>query len=109
MKKTSIEIQINDNLIKGEGKKENNILILNTKDELIKYNLENNILIKESKDLKIKLNFIDKTIDYELVNEKMNFHNIFEVFSLTNYNKQVIIKYRIEHEDFSLVINYETI
>lgn len=108
MKEAKIKIEINDYTIEGLGTLNKNILSITT-DETIDFDLENSVLIKKNKDLILTMDFKEKTVIYELVEGHKKFINNFTIFSLTNSNKQVIIRYRIEDADFLLNINYETI
>ncbi len=109
MQKVRIKIKINDHIIEGIGKINNNILVLKKDKEVIEFDLKKNILKKENKELIIQLDFIKKTVIYELLEEKQKFSNNLVIFSLTNTDKQVMINYQIEKADFILEINYETI
>lgn len=109
MQKARIKIEINDHIIEGMGLLDDSILKLEHNEEKIEFNLNRLILFKANKDLELKLDFIKKEALYELVEEKQKFSNEFEVLSLTNADKQVMINYQIEHTDFSLKIKYETI
>ena len=108
MKKAKIKIEINDYTIEGIGSIYNDILHLK-KEEDIEFDLKNLLLIKKNKELILTMKFLSKEVIYELVEENKKFINNFTIFSLTNDDKQVIIRYRIEDADFLLKINYETI
>lgn len=109
MKKIRIKIEINDHIIEGIGTKSNNIITLKANDEIIEYDIEKQLLVKENKELIIKLDYLNKKVYYELVGENKKFSNDLVIFSLTNEDKHVMIRYQIEQADFSLKINYETI
>lgn len=109
MEKVSIQVQINDYLISGIGKFHQNKIQLHTDQEELEYNLKKHILKKDNKELNLTMNFNNKTIKCLLKSENLQFVNKFDVFSLTNHDKQVNIKYRIEDTDFNLLIKYETI
>lgn len=108
MQKARIRIKINDHIIEGIGQIKNSILAINKDEELIEFDLNKKRLMKKSKDLIIKLDFINKKVNYELIEEKMQFTNNLVIFSLTNTDKQVMINYQIDQTTFALEINYET-
>ena len=58
MQKLRIKIEINEHIIEGIGKIDNDIITLKTKEELIKYDTKKTILYKENKDLIITLDFL---------------------------------------------------
>lgn len=107
MQKIDIKLKINDYNIEEEGILENNILKVKTDKEYIEYDLNNNILLKEDKDLKIEMDFINKEIKYHLLKENKIFSNFFNIISLTNNDKKVIINYQIEQTSFLLEIEYK--
>ena len=107
MKKVKIRIEINDYIIEDQGILDQEILTLKG-EESISFDLKNLVLSKQNKDLIININFKEKQVTYTLVEENKKFINNLTIFSLTNSNKQVIIRYRIEDADFTLKINYET-
>ena len=109
MQKLRIKIEINEHIIEGIGKIDNDVIILKTKEELIKYDTKKTIIYKKNKDLIITLDFLNNKVFYELPNESKKFSNNLVIFSLTNNHKQVIINYQIEQAEFLLKINYETI
>ena len=109
MQKARIIIKINDHIIEGIGQINNNILAIEKDEELIEFDLNKCILNKKNKELKIELDFMNKTVNYGLIEEKKEFCNNLTIFSLTNKDKQVMINYQIEQANFSLEINYETI
>lgn len=108
MQKAKIKIEINDYTIEGIGFVNKGILSLKQEED-IKFDLTNFILVKKNTDLILTIDFKNKKVIYELVKENKKFSDYFLIFSLTNSNKQVIIKYRIEDADFLLKVNYETI
>lgn len=109
MQKINTIIEINDYLIKETGTIDSDILKVKTKNEIITYNLKNNVLEKENNELKLTLDFNNKIVTYYLQELNQKFSSNFTIISLTNSNKQVIIRYRIEETDFLLKIKYETI
>lgn len=109
MQKAKIRIEINDHIIEGIGTKSDELLSVETNEEYLEFDLNKMVLSKSNKDLVLKLDFLNQKVYYELTAERKKFSNNFKVFSLTNTDKQVIINYQIEHTDFLLKINCETI
>lgn len=109
MKKAKIKIEINDYIIEKEGIIDNDVLVVKDSSDKITFDQKKLLLIKENDELIINIDFKNKTVIYELVKENQKFSNNFEIFSLTNEHKHVIINYRIEGASFLLKINYETI
>ncbi len=109
MKKAKIKIEINDYIIEKEGIIDNDVLIVEDSKDKITFDNEKLLLIKKNDELIINMDFKNKIIIYELVKENQKFSNNFEIISLTNEHKHVIINYQIEDASFLLKINYETI
>lgn len=109
MKKAKIKIEINDYIIEKEGIIDNDVLIVEDSKDKITFDNEKLLLIKKNDELIINMDFKNKIIIYELVKENQKFSNNFEIISLTNEHKHVIINYQIEGASFLLKINYETI
>ena len=109
MKKAKIKIEINDYIIEKEGIIDNDVLVVKDSSDKITFDQKKLLLIKENDELIINIDFKYKTVIYELVKENQKFSNNFEIFSLTNEHKHVMINYQIEGASFLLKINYETI
>lgn len=109
MQKIKVKIKINDYIINEIGIIDNDILKVQDKNEIITYNYKINVLEKENSELKLTLDFENKEVVYYLPELNQKISTNFTLISLTNSNKQVIIRYRIEETDFLLEINYETI
>lgn len=109
MQKAHIIIKINDYVIQKQGTIDNGVLKVKDNDDNIIFDIKNQVFTKENKDLKITIDFTNNKVLYELIKENAKFSNNFDILSLTNHDKQVIIIYQIENTDFNLEISYETI
>ena len=109
MKKIRVKIEIKDYIIKEIGIIKTGVIKVKDKDDIITFDTDKLVLTKENKDLKINMDFRKKKIVYTLKPESQKFSTFLTINSLTNRDKQVIINYRIEKEDFLLKIEYETI
>lgn len=109
MSKVKAKIIINEEIIEKKGILIKNILKIKDNESNITFDYENLVLTRETSEYKIILDFKNEKIIYNLKNNSQKFYSDFIILSLTNHDKQVMINYRIEDEDFSLDIKYETI
>lgn len=109
MQKVRIKIKVNEHIIEGAGELIDKKLTLKTNKEELEYDLKKSVFTKKNSELIIIMDFLNKRINYTLVNEKKTFTDNLIIFSLTNYNKQVMINYQIDNTSFFLEIKYETI
>lgn len=109
MQKVRIKIKVNEHIIEGTGELIDKKLTLKTNKEELEYDLKKSVFTKKNSELIIIMDFLNKKINYTLVNEKKTFTDNLTTFSLTNYNKQVMINYQIDNTSFFLEIKYETI
>lgn len=109
MIKVKAKININDYKIEKEGILDNDILTVQDNDTNLIFDYKNLILTRQNNDYEIIIDFKNKTISYALTDIPQKFYNNFTILSLTNSNKQVMINYQIEENQFSLDIKHETI
>ena len=109
MIKVKAKININDYKIEKEGILDNDILTVQDNDTNLIFDYKNLILARQNNDYEIIIDFKNKTISYVLTDIPQKFYNNFTILSLTNSNKQVMINYQIEENQFSLDIKHETI
>lgn len=108
-KKVKAKILVNDYNIENKGIIVNEILKVKDNETTILFDYENLILTREDKEKKLILDFKNELLTYSLKELPNKFYSNLTILSLTNYNKQVMIRYQIEENEFSLSINIETI
>lgn len=109
MKKIKVKISINDYQIESTGKLENAVLEVNDKDILMLFDMSKLTLVRKNKDFEIKIDFKNKKVSYKIPEITDNIIDEITILSLTNYDKEYNIKYRMEENLFNLNIKYETI
>ena len=108
-KKVKAKILVNDYNIENKGIIVNEILKVKDNETTILFDYESLILTREDKEKKLILDFKNELLTYSLKELPNKFYSNLTILSLTNYNKQVMIRYQIEENEFSLSINIETI
>lgn len=110
MKKIRVKIKINEYKIEKDGMINNDLLTCFDNDELktkITFDFKNEVLTRENKEICIKLNFKNRHLEYTLKEANKTFLNNFIILKLIIKNKEAIINYQIEEENFELKIFYE--
>ena len=110
MKKTKIELQINDYFLKSTGYLNKNILSFFDKDQnktemIIDFNT--NRFIRNNNEIKIEIDFNKEEVEYHLKKEDLKFTQDIKTIMLKKSNNEYIINYQIEENPFVLNIKYE--
>ncbi len=110
MKKTKIELKINEYFLNTIGYLNNNILSFFDKDqnktEMI-LDLNTNRFIRNNNECKIEIDFNQEEIKYYLKKEDLKFTQNIKTIMLKKNNNEYIINYQIEENPFVLNIKYE--
>ena len=110
MKKTKIELKINEYFLNTIGYLNNNILSFFDKDqnktEMI-LDLNTNRFIRNNNECKIEIDFDQEEIKYYLKKEDLKFTQNIKTIMLKKNNNEYIINYQIEENPFVLNIKYE--
>ena len=110
MKKTKIELKINEYYLNTIGYLNNNILSFFDKDqnktEMI-LDLNTNRFIRNNNECKIEIDFNQEEIKYYLKKEDLKFTQNIKTIMLKKNNNEYIINYQIEENPFVLNIKYE--
>ena len=107
MEKVKVNIKVNDYIVKGEGKIDNNILKIANKEEQISFDLKKLVLNRETKEIKMMLDFKNKSLKYMLKKTNSEINTKITVLSLTNKDKEYNIMYQMEQNILNLKIKYE--
>jgi len=110
MKKIRVKIEINEYKIEKDGMINNDLLTCFDNDELktkISFDFKNQVLTRENKEIVIRLDFKSHQLEYTLKSVNKTILNNFIILKLIIKNKEAIINYQIEEENFKLKLFYE--
>lgn len=109
IKKYKIILKVNDFYVEKYGILKKNILLFEDNNIKYSFNFEKLVLIRENNEFLLIIDFINKNYEYILKESAKKICNNFIIKHLLKEDTSVIIKYRIEENEFCLFLSYKEV